>query len=266
MNNALRRLLRAARPGADWISGRDPRLRIVAAVLFALCVVTLHRPATLLLAFALALLIAVAGGLGGRSLLVRLLPLEFFMLLLLLTLPFSVAGEPLLIVGPLTASEPGLELALMILLRANAVLLAVLALLGTLEPARLGHALARLGVPERLVHLLLLTVRQIQLAGDEYARLRQAMRARAFVPHSDRHTWNSTGWLMGMLLVRSLSRSRRVLDAMRCRGFDGRLRLLNSLRWQAADSAMLMALLLLISGLLALDRVMIGGILWQGPL
>ncbi|MGB5734966.1 MAG: cobalt ECF transporter T component CbiQ [Thiohalocapsa sp.] len=258
MSNALRGLLRAARPGADWITERDPRLRIVAAVLFALCVVTLQRPATLALAFALALLVAVAGGLGGRSLLLRLLPLELFMVLLLLTLPFSVAGEPLLRIGPLTASEPGLELALMILLRANAVLLIVLASVGTMEPARLGHALARLGVPEHLAHLLLLTVRQIHLVGDEYARLRQAMRARAFVPRSDRHTWNSIGWLMGMLLVRSLSRSRRVLDAMRCRGFDGRLRLLNSLHWQAADSAMLGAILLLVSALLVLDRFVIG--------
>jgi cobalt/nickel transport system permease protein len=255
---SIPRLSLAARPGADWITARDPRLRIVAAVLFALCVVTLQRPASLSLALALALLLALAGGLGGRSLWVRLLPLELFMLVLLLTLPFSVAGEPVLQVGPLTASAQGFELALSILLRANAVLLAMLVLLGTLEPARLGHALARLGVPERLAHLLLLTVRQIQLVGDEYARLRLAMRARAFVPRSDRHTWRSVGWLMGMLLVRSLARSRRVLDAMRCRGFDGRLRLLDTLCWRRADSAALALAVALVAVLLSLDRGLSG--------
>jgi len=244
----------ARRPGAHWITARDPRLRIVVAMLFALCVVGLQQAATLSLALALALLLAVAGGVGGRSLWVRLLPLELFMLVLLLTLPFTVAGESLLRVGPLTVSAQGLELALSILLRANAVLLAMLALLGTLEPARLGHALARLGVPERLAHLLLLTVRQIQLVGDEYARLRQAMRARAFVPRSNRHTWDSFGWLMGMLLVRSLARSRRVLDAMRCRGFGGRLRLLDTLRWRRADSAALTATVVLVAVLWSLDR------------
>jgi cobalt/nickel transport system permease protein len=258
---SIPRLSLAARPGADWIMARDPRLRIVVAVLFALCVVTLQRPATLSLALALALLLAMAGGLGGRSLWVRLLPLELFMLVLLLTLPFSVAGEPVLQVGPLTASAQGFELALSILLRANAVLLAMLVLLGTLEPARLGHALARLGVPERLAHLLLLTVRQIQLVGDEYARLRLAMRARAFVPRSDRHTWRSVGWLMGMLLVRSLARSRRVLDAMRCRGFDGRLRLLDTLCWRPADSAALASMILLVAGLWSLDRWLSGSML-----
>lgn len=249
---------RRARPAAAWLAARDPRLRIVAALLFACCVVTLQRPSTLLVAFGLALLLAGVGGIGGRALIVRLLPLEVFMLVLLSTLPFSVAGDPLFRIGPLTGSAQGAALAVVILLRANAVLLALLVLLGTLDPARLGHGLARLGVPSRLVHLLLLTVRQIHLTGDEYARLRRAMRARAFVARTDRHTWNSIGWLMGMLLVRSLGRSRRVLDAMRCRGFDGRLRLLDTLHWQRADSAVLAIAVLLVAVLSWFDRLPAG--------
>ncbi|MGB5833300.1 MAG: energy-coupling factor transporter transmembrane component T, partial [Thiohalocapsa sp.] len=183
---------------------------------------------------------------------------ELFMLVFLFTLPFTVAGDPLFHLGSLAASTQGLELALAILLRANAVLLVTLALLGTLEPARLAQALARLGVPENFVHLLLLTLRQIQLTGDEYARLRQAMRARAFVPRSNRHTWNSVGWLMGMLLVRSLGRSRRVLDAMRCRGFDGRLRLLDDFRWHGIDTAALFAVILLVAALSVVDHLPLG--------
>jgi cobalt/nickel transport system permease protein len=58
-----------------------------------------------------------------------------------------------------------------------------------------------------------------------------------------------------MLLVRSLDRSQRVLDAMRCRGFDGRLRLLDTLTWRIADSAVLLLALLLSVTLLALDRL-----------
>ena len=38
----------------------------------------------------------------------RLLHVESFVLLLFLTLPFSVAGLPLLTIGPLTASVEGL--------------------------------------------------------------------------------------------------------------------------------------------------------------
>jgi cobalt/nickel transport system permease protein len=81
------------------------------------------------------------------------------------------------------------------------------------------------------------------------------MRARAFVPRSDRHTWNSYGWLIGMLLVRSLARSRRVFGAMRCRGFQGRLYLLDSPRWTAGDSLFAASLGLVLVALLGLGSL-----------
>ena len=246
--------LPAPRPGG-WINARDPRLRIVAALVFALVVVSLHRPAAVLGAFACAGVMALTGGMNVRALLRRLAALEAFMVLLLMTLPFTVPGDPLLELGPLTASREGLITALIIILKANAVVLALLALAGNLEPAAFGHALARLGVPAKLVHLLLLTVRQIHLLHQEFFRLRQAMRARAFVPRNNGHTWKSYGYLMGMLLVRSLVRSGRILAAMRCRGFHGRLYLLSATAWRPADTALAGGMLLLIAILSVLDRL-----------
>lgn len=242
-------------PAAAWLAGRDPRLRVLAALGFALVVVSLTRPMALLPALAAALSLALAARVGGGALLRRLLALEGLMLALVLTLPFTVPGEALVHWGPLSASREGLTLALTILARATAVALALMALLGTLEPVVLGHALARLGVPPRLVHLFLFTLRHIHGLHGEYARLRQAMRARAFTPRSDRHTWNSLGWLVGMLLVRSLERSRRTLAAMRCRGFQGRLYLLDDLAWSAADTWLGAGLALALGALLALEHL-----------
>jgi cobalt/nickel transport system permease protein len=243
----------AAPAGAGWMGALDPRLRIGAALVFALVVVSLETLPAAALALAAALLLPVSCRLPPR-LFLRLLPLAFLMLALLLTLPFTVPGEPIWRLGPLTASAEGLTLALLILLKANTVVLAVLVLVGTLEPAVFGHALGRLGVPDSLVALLLLTLRQVQLTADEYRRLRQAMRARAFVPRSDRHTWNAVGWLMGMLLVRSLARSRRLLEAMRLRGWRGRLPLLDVRDWRARDSLAALLTGLLLAALLAFDR------------
>ncbi|MCF7984835.1 MAG: cobalt ECF transporter T component CbiQ [Thiohalocapsa sp.] len=237
-----------------WAGALDARLRVGAVILFAVVVVSLQRPAVLTLALALGAVSALGSGWDAARILRRLLAAELLLLVLLLTLPFSTPGEPLFHVGPLVASDAGLLLALAIALKASAVLLALLGLLGSLEPARFGHALAGLGVPERLVHLLLLTVRQIDLIGDEYGRLRQAMRARAFVPRSNRHTWNSVGWLTGMLLVRSLRRSRRLLEAMRCRGFTGRLHLLQTSGWRRVDTVAAAVLGLVLGALLMLDR------------
>jgi len=240
--------------GAGWIGRLDPRLRISAAGLFALVVVSLQGLPAAALAVLLALVLPPSCGLPPR-LLVRLLPLGLFMAVLLLTLPFSVPGEPIWRLGAFSATSQGLELALLVVLKANAVALAALVLIGTLEPAVFGHALGRLGLPQRLVALLLLTLRQIQLIADEYRRLRRAMRARCFVPRTDRHTWNSVGWLTGMLLVRSLARARRVHEAMRLRGWQGRLPLLDQLHWRATDTAAALALAAVLALLLVIDRL-----------
>ncbi|EXJ15073.1 cobalt ECF transporter T component CbiQ [Imhoffiella purpurea] len=242
--------------GSGWIAARDPRLRILAATLFALITIGLDHLPVALLAFALALSLALTAGIRPGFLLRRLAALEGFMAILLLSLPFTVPGHAIAEIGPLAASREGLHLAGLILLKANTVVLTLTALIGTLEPVVFGHALARLGVPEKLVHLLLMTIRQIHLLHQEYLRLRQAMRARAFVPRSDRHTWNSYGWLMGMLLVRSLDRAQRVMAAMRCRGFRGRLYLLDQPRWRIADSGSAAGFMILCMGLPILDRIM----------
>ena len=240
--------------GGRLLARRDPRLLTLAVVLFALVTVSLQTLTGAAVALSAAVALAAAGGLPLRELLRRLAVLEGFMVVVLVTLPFTVPGEAVATLGPFTATREGLFTAALIALKANAVVLALLGLLGGMEPAVLGHALGRLRVPEKLVHLLLLTVRQIELLDAEQRRLRQAMRARAFVPRSDRHTWTSYGNLIGMLLVRSLERSRRIEAAMRCRGFHGRLYLLDSHHWRAPDTAWLLGLLPLLAGLLALDR------------
>jgi cobalt/nickel transport system permease protein len=70
----------------------------------------------------------------------------------------------------------------------------ILALLGSLPVVTLGHALQRLFVPATLVHLMLFTVRYLDVVGKEYERLRRAMTARAFQLRPDRHTKQRLGF------------------------------------------------------------------------
>ncbi|MCU0832945.1 MAG: cobalt ECF transporter T component CbiQ [Chromatiaceae bacterium] len=250
-------LLVLAGEGRDgWLRGRDLRLRLLAAFAFALVTVSLGRPLALGAALATALVLALAGGLSRSGLARRLLPVEVFLALVVLTLPFSTPGEPWLRLGPLVASWEGLLRGLEIALKANAVVLAVLGLLGGSEPIALGQAMARLGVPDKLVALYVFTLRYLAVLQAELGRLRQSMRARAFVARSDWHTWRSLGWLAGMLLVRSLERSRRVLGAMKCRGFDGRVRHLREhSAWTPADTGVTVLLAAGLAALLALEHL-----------
>ena len=243
-------------PGNGRLRQFDPRLRLIAALLFALTVVSLHLIPLLLLTLLLALGMAWWIGLSGSLLLKRLLVMEGFMIALLVMLPFSVPGESLLTLGPFNASVEGVQRALQIVLRANAIVILLMALIGTLEPVVLGHALGQLRLPDKLIHLFLFTVRYIGVLFDEYRRLRLAMRARAFVAGSNRHTWRTFGWLVGMLLVRSLERSERILAAMKCRGFNGRLYLVKQNIWSRHDTLALLLSLSLSGTLLLLEQTL----------
>ena len=241
---------------SDWLEQFDPRMRLMTALLFALTTVALQQISLLILILFAALLAAWVTGISRSVLLTRLLAMEGFMLVLLIMLPFSIQGESLFTLGALSASIEGIERAIQIVLKANAIVIMLMTMIGTLEPVVLGHALAQLKLPEKLIHLFLFTVRYISVLFDEYQRLRMAMRARAFIASSNRHTWRSFGWLIGMLLVRSLERSQRILAAMKCRGFNGKLYLITTNCWQMRDTLVLLTLSLLCLFALLLDQTL----------
>ncbi|WP_068112819.1 cobalt ECF transporter T component CbiQ [Tropicimonas marinistellae] len=209
-----------------WLAQLDPRARILCAVGFAVTVVTCDSFGTLVAAVAIALALLVASRLPPRQTLRRMVAMDSFILFMLILLPFTVPGEPILTIWGISASWEGLAQATRIALKANAVILALMALVGTMEPVVLGHALHSLRVPAGLVHLLMFTVRYIEVLRQEYMRLRLAMKARGFRPSTCWHTYRSVGYLLGMMLVRSVERSERIMDAMKCRGFTGHIPLM----------------------------------------
>lgn len=200
----------------------EARLRIVLAGAFALTAVGLNSLPLLALTLLLAIGLAALARLPTRPTLKRMLGIDVFMIPILALLPFTVPGEAIGALGPWPISLRGVHQAAEIILTANAVVLALLALVGTIEPVLLGRALRGLGLPEKLARLIVLTTRYVAVLHAEYARLRLAMRARAFRPAGRLHTWRSLGYLFGMLLVRSVERAERITQAMKCRGYTGR--------------------------------------------
>lgn len=211
------------------IDSLDPRLRVVAAFLFALVVVSSEQFLVLLIGLATSLLLARLAKLNFKRTLRRVIAMDMFMIFLIIMLPFTTPGEVLFSVAGLPASKEGLLHASKIALKANAIVLCLLSVVGTMSATTLGYSMARLRVPDKLVHLLLFTVRYLDVIGQEYKRMRRAMQARAFVLRTDRHTWRSIGYLIGMLLVHSLERSERIADAMKCRGYNGRFYLMDEM-------------------------------------
>lgn len=214
----------------------DPRARIAAAVLFSVALAAAGRPLTLAVALGTAAVAAQLARMQLRVAFQRLTPVNLFALILVLVLPFSTGPSPLFTIGPVGYSREGLRLALVIALKANAIVLWIMVLLGALDTVTLGHALQHLGVPGKLSHLLLFTVRYLGVLHDEYSRLRTAMKLRGFRPGVNAHTYRTYGYLVGMLLVRSVDRSERIVAAMKCRGFRGRFYLFHHFAFTARDA------------------------------
>ena len=200
----------------------DPRWRIVGAAFFSVVVAILERPSALALAILAALVMTSAARLPFKPLAARLRSAAAFLLMLWIVLPLGHGGPVLFEAGPLNVHPEGLALAGRISLKTAAILLAFTALVATMPAATLGHALDRIGMTPKLTFLLLMCYRYLFVLDKEYQRLARAARIRGFRPGTDRHTYRTYAYLVGMIFVRAAARAQRVHQAMRCRGFDGR--------------------------------------------
>ncbi len=235
------------------IAALDPRMRIVMACVFAVVVVAVSSLVALAAALMIALSLLVLSRLPWRKTLKRMAMMDGFIMFMLVILPFSVPGDPIFTIWGFAASWQGFWQAVEIALTANAVILALMVLVGTMEPVTLGHALHRLRCPETLVHLLMFTIRYIDVLHEEYLRLRAAMKVRGFRPGTNWHTYRAFGYLVGMMLVRAIERSERILEAMKCRGFSGRMLLLQEYALTRRDIAFGLGLGMLCVALIILD-------------
>lgn len=239
--------------GDSIVHRLDPRGRIVVAAVFASVMAASTSMAVCGTGFLCAALLVVVARLPWRPLAKRMAVVNAFMLMLWIVLPLVTDGPAAFELGPLAWSRPGLERAAEITLRGNAIVLAFTALIGTIETVNLAHALRHLRVPAKLVHLLMLTVRYVDLLHHEYTRLRQAMKVRCFRPGMNAHTYRSVGYLVGMLLVNSCDRAQRVVSAMKCRGFRGEFYTFDHFAFARRDAVFVSASVILLAAIVGLN-------------
>ena len=205
----------------SWVHALDPRARIIAAFLLTLPLSQAQSIPVLLAGCFLGVVGLIVARVPLAAILQRVVPLNALMFFLLLVMTFNTPGPMLFRVGPAVATLAGLHHGMILLLKGNAIVTLLTCLTGTIEFVALGRALGQLYVPEKLVTLLLFTVRYINLMLAEFQQLSQAALLRGFRPGANLHTMRTTGYLIGMVLVRSYERGARMLAAMKLRGYDG---------------------------------------------
>ncbi len=249
--------------GKSLIHSLDPRIKLISLFPF-IVIVAIARGVTVPSISLMASIILVSlTRLHIRPLLNRLLAVNLFILFLWLILPFSVAGKSIFTIGPLTATAEGVLYALTITLKANAIVLATIALVATIPIFRLVHALRHLKVPEKLVSLFFFCYRYISVLHEDYSALHNAMKMRAFKPATNLHTYRGYAYLVGMLVLKSYEHSEKVYQAMLCRGFKGRFPLLDHFtRIARKDFVFFVSMIFVAACLVTLEA---GKYLWRLP-
>lgn len=168
--------------------------------------------------------------LGASLLLVELsrIPISFalrrvraaavFLLIFILIYPL---GSPADWSAGFQFSRERLLAACVIAVRALSIILLVFPMFGTSRFDATMKALRDLRAPGAFVQLTVFAYRYIYVHAGELARMRTAMRARGFRNRPVLHALRTAGNLVGMLLVRSMDRTRRIHEAMIARGYSG---------------------------------------------
>jgi cobalt/nickel transport system permease protein len=208
--------------GSSIVHQLDPRIRVGFTIVYAFVVALSYQFSVLIAALVISAILMVISQVNIKEVFKRIVMVNALIFLLWVILPFTFHGEALTHMGSFAIYRPGVTLAAQITLKSNTILLAFIALAATMPFATLGHALHRLRVPEKIVHLLLMTYRYIFVIEQEYKRLLRAAKIRGFQPGTNINTYRTYSYVIGMLFVRSAVRAERVHQAMLCRGFKGK--------------------------------------------
>ncbi|MCY4043549.1 MAG: energy-coupling factor transporter transmembrane component T [Cellvibrionales bacterium] len=226
-----------------WIDGIDPRLSLLAVVIHAAVISSLNALDILSGLVFLSLVLCFLTY-PFIPLLKRIMAMDGFLIFVLATLPLSVPPEKASATlweghffgQALAFSETGLWMAVTIVLKANAILLFLTLMLGQVSVHKLCHALIGIKCPEKLVFLLALCLRYLSVIKQQFYRMKTAMMLRGFQLAFRIQSLKMLGFLIGMVLVRSLNRSERIYQSMQCRGFVDRLAFLPDFYWRPSDS------------------------------
>jgi cobalt/nickel transport system permease protein len=224
--------------GNSWVHNLDPRVKIVTTLVFSVVVALNNHLEVITISMILPVALVIGAGLDFGKVMKRLAIVNGFTVFLWLFLPFTTPGETIYSLGPLSIQREGIYQALLITLKSNSILLMVIALLATSQIFTLVHAMSHLWVPDKLVHLFFFCFRYIHVIHEEYHRLINAMKIRGFKPKTNLHTYRAYSYLVGMLLIRSFNRSKRILQAMKCRRFNGKFYILHHYEMKRYDYAL----------------------------
>jgi cobalt/nickel transport system permease protein len=198
----------------------DPRCKLIGlmVLIFAFSFV---RDLRMLLAMVVVTIISyIISKLPVSFILRRLRYPSFFLLVVVLILPFVSGQTVIMSIGPLDLRQEGLFAVLLIATRFLSILTIGLILFGTAPFLTTIKAMRALGLPSILADIVLLSFRYLHEIGSNLQKMQMSMSLRGFNKRGlNIRALSITAWLSGSILVRSYERSEWVYKAMILRGY-----------------------------------------------
>ncbi|MCX7856840.1 MAG: cobalt ECF transporter T component CbiQ [Deltaproteobacteria bacterium] len=226
--------------GKSILHNLDPRVKIIVFVVFSIfCVLAPGVKLPLFFLFYSLALLFIARP-NTKAFISRLAMANLFIGIVWIFIPLSYKGNTYLALGSMNVSQEGIQYAVSITLKSNAVIIGTIALISTSSAFRLAHAMLHLKVPKKLIILFFLFYRYITVVHEEYLTIKRAILLRGFVPRTDIHTYRTFAYMVGGLLIKSYERAEEIYKAMLCRGFGGSFPLLDHFRMGHRDALFLL--------------------------
>ena len=192
----------------------EPHYRLVYACLFGIIVSSLTSVKLLAILTACALfVVCFLHSHQPKHLLKRWVKFNLFSVLLWATLSWKIGEQDIM------WNVHGIELATLITLRMNLIVLSVWLFLHHVTDTILVQAIAKLPLPTKLIHLFILSVRYISLLAELNQKMDMAMKARGFHPKFNLFTMKVYAQRVALLLIHSMLKAEKAEIAMKARGF-----------------------------------------------
>ena len=192
----------------------EPHYRLVYACLFGIIVSSLTSVKLLAILTACALfVVCFLHSHQPKHLLKRWLKFNLFSVLLWATLSWKIGEQDIM------WNVHGIELATLITLRMNLIVLSVWLFLHHVTDTILVQAIAKLPLPTKLIHLFILSVRYISLLAELTQKKDMEMKARGFHPKFNLFTMKVYAQRFALLLIHSMLKAEKAEIAMKARGF-----------------------------------------------
>lgn len=219
------------------LHARDPRAKIIVLIAFLVLLATTRPDAALTLGTDAVLLLA--------GILIAGLPAGGLLLRAMVVLPFSLTF------GAITWAAGDSLRAIGLIEKSYLSTVAVLLVVGTTPLPAFLRGLEALRAPRLLIMIAQFLYRYLFVISEQaqHARLAAACR-QGTIGHHRRLRFRAASGVLAVLFARSYYRAEGIHRAMLARGFQGKLKTLNPLRFGAADGIFALA----VTGLLILVR------------